>query len=302
MTSPLLRNSQTLGGRSRRPTGPGKTKNRTSQVPEGSPPTARLQRSATTKATIGKDSPVQPLPYQPFQKIESQISETGWEGRGEKKMMIMRHLSVGPNDADMLPEQDDIDNDAYESLEEIFGGTTPNTTPAPAAPKYAAPPPPGVKPGEHDDHEYTPVNVTDGEVQVQEGRQEDVWAALPLKIGVSPPQKRRSPSVPLIGLHSSPTKQLHSPHLQPGLMPPEHHSPPGSPSGRKLTPPTPHNRGQASPEQPKLPPKKRREFSRLNSEPEISRWRGSPPQVPASVQVKPHVLLCVHLILCHIHC
>lgn len=193
----------------------------------------------------------------------------------------------------MVPEQDDEDNDAYESLEEIFG-TNPNTTPVPAAPRHAAPPPPGVKPGEHDDHEYTPVNVTDGEVQVQEGHPEDIdmWAPLPLKKGVSPPQKRRSPSVPHIGVHSSPKKQLHSPHLQPGhlgmspaersLMPPEHHSPPASPSGRKLTPSTPHSRGQVSLDQPRLPPKKRRG---LNSEPEASKWRGSPPRVPASVQV-----------------
>ena len=77
----LLRNSQTLGVRGRRPTG--KAKNRISHV-EGSPPAAsELRRSATTKPRARGDFPVQPVPYQPLRKIESQIPETSASGKKE---------------------------------------------------------------------------------------------------------------------------------------------------------------------------------------------------------------------------
>lgn len=66
--------------RGRRPTG--KAKNRISQVGEGSPPSL-LRRSATTKPMTSKDSLVQPLPYQPVRKTESQIPETSAPGKKE---------------------------------------------------------------------------------------------------------------------------------------------------------------------------------------------------------------------------
>lgn len=176
---------------------------------------------------------------------------------------------------DVLPEEED-DQDTYESVDEYLAtrAATANVTPS-AAPNYAAPPPPGVKPGEHDDHEYTPVKVTDGDVQVEP--QEDVWAPLPLKKRIS---------VPHVGLHSSPN-QLRSPSVphigmnpaERGLVPSEPSPPPSSPSTRP-PPSRGHDASDNSPEQPKLPPKKRREMSKLYSESDASKWRGSPPQVP----------------------
>lgn len=68
--------------RGRRPTG--KAKNRISQVGEGSPPAGSvLRRSATTKPTASRDSPAQPLPYQPPRKFEHQTSETSTSGKKE---------------------------------------------------------------------------------------------------------------------------------------------------------------------------------------------------------------------------
>lgn len=212
---------------------------------------------------------------------------------------------------DVLPEQDEDDQDTYESVDEFLAtrAAGSNTTPS-SAPNYAAPPPPGVKPGEHDDHEYTPVKLTDGEIQVKDEPQEDVWGPLPLKIGVSPQPKKRSPSLPHGGVHSTPTNPLRSPsvpHIQTsGMIPAER----GLVMASEPSPP-PHGKGHDAPhnslEQPKLPPKKRRELSKLYSESEASKWRGSPPQVPTPVQVVslcivvcshplPHLLLGGHLL------
>lgn len=282
--------------RGRRPTG--KAKNRISQVGEGSPP-ALLRRSATTKPMTSKDSLVQPLPYQPVRKTESQIPETsapGEEVEREREVMGLS-LCAGLNDGtvDVLPEEED-DQDTYESVDEYLAtrAATANVTPS-AAPNYAAPPPPGVKPGEHDDHEYTPVKVTDGDVQVEP--QEDVWAPLPLK---------KRTSVPHVGLHSS-SNQLRSPSVphigmnpaERGLVPSEPSPPPSSPSTRP-PPSRGHDASDNSPEQPKLPPKKRREMSKLYSESDASKWRGSPPQVPTPQVLS--VYYCVQLIHCHFHC
>ena len=205
-------------------------------------------------------------------------------------------MCAGPSDGavDVFPEEED-DQDTYESVDEYLATkavAASNMTPS-VAPNYAAPPPPGVKPGEHDDHEYTPVKVTDGDVQVTDETQEDVWAPLPLKIGVSPQSKKRSPSVPHIGLHSIPNQPRSPsiPHV--GMNPAERglaepSPPPSSPSTRPA-----HGRGpDSSPEQPKLPPKKRREMSKLYSESDVSKWRGSPPQLPTPQVVSLCITVC----------
>ena len=113
------------------------------------------------------------------------------------------------------------------SLED-FG--VPPAIPAPP-PKYTPPPPPSARP-EDVEHDYTPVNITDGgEVQVgqqQQRQEEEVWGALPLKSSPQPkprasPQRilqRRSPSAPHIHALGS------SPLGRPLVMPPEPSSPP----------------------------------------------------------------------------
>ena len=139
-------------------------------------------------------------------------------------------------------------------------------------------------------------------------KKEDVWAPLPLKTSPQPKKrtmsvvtsdlsprakhKERSPSVPSVnapslgsGSGSSSVKSSSS-----LVLPPEPTSPPPSPPA----PRTPRSAtsggndltdGASETPQPKLPPKKRRELSKLYSDAETAKWRGSPPKVPAPIQV-----------------
>ena len=253
------------------------------------------------------------------------VGEGGREGgrEGEREELDGAFIYTGSREGSVgvLSEQDeDLDQDTYERLDDFLGGggdtplnpplppgpkpgTSPNSVPIPA-PNYTPPPPPRPKVNENDDDGYTPINITDGEVQVKESPQEEVWATLPLKL--SPQPKQRSTSVANVAVDLSPrrtpARSPSAPHVHPlggspsgrnFIVPPEPVSPPPSPPvpGRKLTPPTPRT-PEKSPEraQPKLPPKKRRELSKLYSDPEASKWQRSPPKVPAPVQV---LLLCI---------
>ena len=150
-------------------------------------------------------------------------------------------------------------------------------------------------------------------------KKEDVWAPLPLKTSPQPKKramsvvtsdlsprakhKERSPSVPSVnapslgsGSGSSSVKSSSS-----LVLPPEPTSPPPSPPA----PRTPRSAtsgghdltdGASEAPQPKLPPKKRRELSKLYSDAETAKWRGSPPKVPAPIQVLGNVTCSMALL------
>ena len=194
-------------------------------------------------------------------------------------------------------EEEEEEQDTYERVDEFLLQHTPMPVPssvhtpmAAPPPTYTPPPPPGRRPDEIDDHEYTPVKVTDvGEVLVKP-QQEEVWGPLPLKL--SPQSKMRAAgSIDTSPPQRPPRSLLGTSPSSRGLMAPLGTSPPLSP-GRKLTPPSPHGVARVGhdltdgpQEQPKLPPKTKRSVSKMNSDPQAGRWQGSPPRIPAPVQV-----------------
>ena len=211
---------------------------------------------------------------------------------------------------------EDLDRDTYERVEDFIGAFSPSTPGGPP-PTYPAPHPPKLADGPMD-HDYTPVKVDVGGVTIKEAPREDVWAPLPLKtspkpakrsISVSahegsPKQRERSPSLPPV--HSN-TETVSSgmghgsPSASKLVLPPEPTSPPPSPpvSGRDMaTPPSARKApGQASSspsgdraeaqegqEGPKLPPKKRKDMSKIYAESESLKWRGSPSRGAPPIQ------------------
>ena len=308
------RHSQTLAARGRR--GTGKLKNRISYVPESSPvtPASLLQRSATTRET-NTESLNLSLPYQQ-RKLDISLDSVR-SGEGEDSSAITEEEEEGTYESveDFLTGSHSRDPYSGTTPDPSLGQQTipprdPGTTPSrdsyigsspgrdggPAPPpQYTPPPPPPGRTTEGLDHEYTPVKITeDGEVQVKREEEEEVWGELPLKTSPQPTKRTTASPGRAQGISAS------VPHVKPfttsparGLMiPPEPSSPPPSPPapGRKMPPPTPRSRVTDSEtdgptEQPKLPPKKRRELAKLYSDLNIG--KGSPPNIPAPVQVRP---------------
>ena len=211
-------------------------------------------------------------------------------------------FSVGSFEGSCISEkeEEEEEQDTYERVDEFIlqrhmpmPAAPPMHTPMPAPPPtYTPPPPPGHRPDEVDDHEYTPVKVTDaGEVLVRPQQQEEVWDTLPLK-HLSPQPKKRGTGFDTSSPQRTPARSLlgTSPSGR-SLVAPPGTSPPLS-LGRKLTPSAPHSVARGAQdltdgpqEQPKLPPKKRKESKTL-SDPQASKWHGSPPRIPApAVQV-----------------
>ena len=196
-------------------------------------------------------------------------------------------------------EEEEEEQDTYERVDEFLLPHIPTAVPSPMhtpmpapPPSYTPPPPPGRRPDEIVDHEYTPVEVTNaGEVLVKPQPEDEGWATLPLK-QLSPQSKKRvAGPVDTSPPQRPPRSLLGTSPSSGGLMAPPGTSPPLS-SGRRLTPPTPHGVARVGQdltdgpqEQPTLPPKKRKDMFKMNSDRQAGRWQGSPPRIPAPVQV-----------------
>lgn len=176
--------------------------------------------------------------------------------------------SPGSREGSAISEEED--GGAYESVDEFLLRDLLGAKPA-GPPSSLTPPRPPV-------HDYTPVKMEGGEGHIgQEGTpQENVWAPLLLK---SSTVSKKRPSVGDSSPHQHPPPFGTSPLSRPVPVPPERVTPPPSP-------PTPRVAGrdlENTEQRPSLPPKRRK--SAPYSEPDTSKWRGSPPKIPAPVQV-----------------
>ncbi|CAI8007599.1 Dedicator of cytokinesis protein 3, partial [Geodia barretti] len=246
-SEPPSTHSQTMAAPRRRLTG--KNRNRVSQLSESPPNPMGLQRSATTKVTNG-ESPKLPLPYLP-RKPELPVETKRLSGSGSRE-------------GSAISEEED--GGAYESVDDFLRRDSSGAIIIGPPPSYV----PSRQGGKRPDHDYTPVKMEGGEVQRgHEAPQEDIW-------GKSPIAKKR----PSVG-GTSPQQQ--APQLPPFGTSPSTRPVPVTPPP---SPPTPRVAGRVledtGEKRPTLPPKRRR--SAPYSEPDTSKWRGSPPKIPAPVQ------------------
>ena len=245
----------------------GKNRNRVSQLSESPPNPMGLQRSATTKVTNG-ESPKLPLPYLP-RKPELPVETKRLSGSGENSFDVCSKIHLllltGSREGSAISEEED--GGAYESVDDFLRRDSSGAIIIGPPPSYV----PSRQGGKRPDHDYTPVKMEGGEVQRgHEAPQEDIW-------GKSPIAKKR----PSVG-GTSPQQQ--APQLPPFGTSPSTRPVPVTPPP---SPPTPRVAGRVledtGEKRPTLPPKRRR--SAPYSEPDTSKWRGSPPKIPAPVQV-----------------
>ena len=176
---------------------------------------------------------------------------------------------TGSREGSAISEEED--GGAYESVDDFLCRDSSGAIIIGPPPSYIPPRP---------DHDYTPVKMEGGDMQVgQDERQEEIWGNLPIKSPIA----RKRPSVgsgspqqppPLLPLFGT------SPSTKPVAIPPEPVTPPPSPPTPRVAGKELEARGE---QRPSLPPKRRK--SSPYSEPDTSRWRGSPPKIPAPVQV-----------------
>ena len=249
----------------------GKNKNRVSQLSESPPNPTGLQRSATTRVT-NEEPPKHPLPYLP-RKPELPVETKRLSGSGEKSFNVCSKIHLLPltdsREGSAISEEED--GGAYERVDDFFRRDSSGAIIVGPPPSYIPPRPPGQRP----DHDYTPVKMEGGEVQRgHETPQENIWGT-----PQSPIAKKR----PSVG-DTSPQQQAPqlgtSPSTRPVPVPPEPVTPPPSPPTPRVAARVLEDTGE---KRPTLPPKRRK--SAPYFEPDTSKWRGSPPKIPAPVLV-----------------